>query len=124
MRCITFPAAVAALRNCAEAPDSSPRAVLYAMISAYAELAAAGKGEMKAGDWCGFCKIKSTCRARAKANLEIAQWEFAEPVELVAGRGLRCREGVAAGEHRSGEQGESQHHPPSGGSFAPACRLG
>ena len=47
-----------------------------------AELAAAGKGEMKAGDWCGFCKIKSTCRARAKANLEIAQWEFAEPVEL------------------------------------------
>lgn len=47
-----------------------------------AELAAVGKGEMKAGDWCGFCKIKSTCRARAKANLEIAQWEFAEPVEL------------------------------------------
>lgn len=47
-----------------------------------AELAVAGKGEMKAGDWCGFCKIKSTCRARAKANLEIAQWEFAEPVEL------------------------------------------
>lgn len=47
-----------------------------------AELAAAGQGEMRAGDWCGFCKLKHTCRARAQANLEIAQWEFEAPAQL------------------------------------------
>lgn len=52
------------------------------IVKPTAELAATGGGEMKAGDWCGFCKLKHTCRARAKANLEIAQWEFEDPVEL------------------------------------------
>ena len=47
-----------------------------------AELAAAGEGEFSPGDWCGFCKLRNTCRARAEENLKVAQYEFAPPVEL------------------------------------------
>ena len=47
-----------------------------------AELAANGEGEFCAGYWCQFCRIASTCRARAKANLELAKYEFAPPAEL------------------------------------------
>lgn len=47
-----------------------------------AELAANGKGEFCAGAWCQFCRIASTCRARAEANLELAKFEFAPPAEL------------------------------------------
>lgn len=47
-----------------------------------AELAANGEGEFCAGYWCQFCKIASTCRARAEANLELAKFEFAPPAEL------------------------------------------
>lgn len=49
-----------------------------------AELAAKGEGEFYAGAWCQFCRIASTCRARAKANLELAKFEFAPPAELSA----------------------------------------
>lgn len=44
-----------------------------------AELAYAGKGEAACGQWCGFCKAKATCRARAEANLELARLEFRVP---------------------------------------------
>ena len=47
-----------------------------------AELAANGEGEFCAGSWCQFCKIASTCRARAETNLELAKFEFAPPAEL------------------------------------------
>lgn len=47
-----------------------------------ARQAAKGEGEFYAGAWCQFCKIASTCRARAKANLELAKFEFAPPAEL------------------------------------------
>ncbi|WIK59829.1 DUF2800 domain-containing protein [Actinotignum urinale] len=47
-----------------------------------AELAANGEGEFCAGSWCQFCRIASTCRARAEANLELARYEFAPPAEL------------------------------------------
>lgn len=47
-----------------------------------AELAANGEGEFCAGTWCQFCRIASTCRARAEANLELAKFEFAPPAEL------------------------------------------
>lgn len=47
-----------------------------------AELAANGEGEFCAGSWCQFCRIASTCRARAEANLELARYEFASPAEL------------------------------------------
>ena len=49
-----------------------------------AELAAKGDGEFCAGTWCQFCRIASTCRARAEANLELAKFEFAPPAELSA----------------------------------------
>lgn len=47
-----------------------------------AELAAAGGGEFCPGSWCQFCRIAPTCRARAEANLALAQLEFAPPAEL------------------------------------------
>lgn len=49
-----------------------------------AELAAKGDGEFCAGTWCQFCRIASTCRARAEANLKLAKFEFAPPAELSA----------------------------------------
>ena len=47
-----------------------------------AVLAAAGEGEFAPGQWCRFCKLSATCRARAEANLALAQHEFAPPAEL------------------------------------------
>lgn len=41
-----------------------------------AALAFAGEGEYCCGDWCTFCKAKVKCRARAEANLRLAQYEF------------------------------------------------
>ena len=49
-----------------------------------ADLAANGEGEFCAGTWCQFCRIASTCRARAEAILELAKFEFAPPAELSA----------------------------------------
>lgn len=31
-----------------------------------AEMAYKGRGELCAGDWCGFCKVRAKCKARAK----------------------------------------------------------
>lgn len=50
-----------------------------------AELAANGEGEFCAGSWCQFCKIAPPCQARAEANLQLAQYEFAPPAELSSG---------------------------------------
>ena len=47
-----------------------------------AELAFGGKGEFCSGPHCRFCKVKATCRKRAEANLDLARYEFAEPVLL------------------------------------------
>jgi hypothetical protein len=47
-----------------------------------AELAFRGKGEFCSGSHCRFCKVKATCRKRAEANLDLARYEFAEPVLL------------------------------------------
>lgn len=47
-----------------------------------AELAWNGEGEFAPGDHCRFCKIRSTCRARADENLKMAQYEFAKPAHL------------------------------------------
>lgn len=49
-----------------------------------AKQAAKGEGEFCAGTWCQFCRIASTCRARAETNLELAKYEFAPPAELSA----------------------------------------
>ena len=44
-----------------------------------AALAFAGEGKFCAGEWCGFCKARHTCRARAEANLMLAKHEFKLP---------------------------------------------
>jgi len=44
-----------------------------------AELAFAGNGEFKCGDWCVFCKAKHDCRTRAERNLELAKYDFQSP---------------------------------------------
>ena len=51
-------------------------------VAPRAKLAAKGEGQFNPGEWCQFCNIKATCRARAEKNLEIAQWEFEDPTEL------------------------------------------
>ena len=38
-----------------------------------------GTGEFSTGDWCRFCKARYVCRERAKKNLELAAYEFADP---------------------------------------------
>lgn len=44
-----------------------------------ADLAFAGDGNYLCGEWCGFCKAKHDCRARAEANLELARYDFKRP---------------------------------------------
>lgn len=44
-----------------------------------AQLAYNGEGDFACGDWCRFCKVKTECRARAEANLEMARYEFKQP---------------------------------------------
>lgn len=50
-----------------------------------AKQAARGEGEFCAGDWCRFCKLAATCRARAQTNLALARLEFAPPAQLSDG---------------------------------------
>ena len=47
-----------------------------------AKLAFEGKGEFRCGEWCGFCKAKHRCRARAEENLLMARHEFKLPALL------------------------------------------
>lgn len=47
-----------------------------------AELAYKGEGELNAGSWCRFCKLRTTCRKRAEANLALAQHDFKLPPTL------------------------------------------
>lgn len=58
-----------------------------------AELAYAGDGEFKCGEWCRFCKAKNDCRKRAEHNLELARYDFKLPplleddeIESILGR--------------------------------------
>lgn len=48
-----------------------------------AQMAEEGKGEFfPSEDTCQWCKAKAICKARADKNLEIIQYEFADPNEL------------------------------------------
>lgn len=49
------------------------------VLTPTAELAFAGDGNFLCGEWCGFCKAKHECRARAEANLLLAQYDFKLP---------------------------------------------
>lgn len=53
-----------------------------AVVEPAAKLAIQGGGEFREGDWCRFCAIRGSCRARAQANLEAARMEFKEPPEM------------------------------------------
>ena len=44
-----------------------------------ADLAFAGDGNFLCGEWCGFCKAKTVCRARDDANMELARYDFKVP---------------------------------------------
>jgi hypothetical protein len=44
-----------------------------------ADLAFAGDGNFLCGEWCGFCKAKHDCRARADANMTLARYDFKLP---------------------------------------------
>ena len=50
-----------------------------------AELAYAGEGDFRCGDWCRFCKAKNGCRKRAEHNLELARYDFKPPPLLEDG---------------------------------------
>jgi len=50
-----------------------------------AELAAKGEGEYAEGDWCRFCAIRGSCRARAGANTALEDFGFRLPPELTDG---------------------------------------
>lgn len=47
-----------------------------------AKIAFAGEGELKAGDWCKFCAVKNRCRTLYQKNVELAKYDFQEPVLL------------------------------------------
>jgi len=47
-----------------------------------AQVAFAGDGEFKCGDWCRWCPAKAECRARAEANLALAAYDFQAPALL------------------------------------------
>ncbi|KRU24036.1 hypothetical protein VT91_36850 [Clostridium sporogenes] len=47
-----------------------------------AKLAYEGKGEFCAGDHCKFCRAKAVCKARANKNMELAKYDFQEPITL------------------------------------------
>lgn len=49
------------------------------VLKPIAELAFKGEGEFSAGDHCTFCRAKAVCKARAEKNMELAQYEFADP---------------------------------------------
>lgn len=44
-----------------------------------ASLAYDGAGELQAGDWCKFCKVKARCRALYQKTVEVAKLDFQEP---------------------------------------------
>ena len=49
------------------------------VLNPTADLAFAGDGNFLCGEWCGFCKAKHECRARAESNLTLAQYDFKLP---------------------------------------------
>ena len=47
-----------------------------------ADMAFAGEGELSPGEWCKFCSVKNKCRKLYEQQMEIAKYEFADPVFL------------------------------------------
>tara|TARA_R110000787_G_scaffold97665_4_gene201334 strand:+ start:31337 stop:32548 length:1212 start_codon:yes stop_codon:yes gene_type:complete len=52
------------------------------VVAPTAKKAIAGKGEVKSGSWCRWCKVKHNCKVLANKNIEAAILDFAEdPIE-------------------------------------------
>ena len=51
-------------------------------VAPRAQLAISGSGDMHPGEWCRFCKVRATCRARAEQQLSLARYEFQSPLLL------------------------------------------
>jgi|WetSurMetagenome_2_1015567.scaffolds.fasta_scaffold130644_2 hypothetical protein len=51
-------------------------------LIAKAKDAFAGTGEMNAGQWCKFCKVKNRCKELADYNLQVAKYQFKQPALL------------------------------------------
>lgn len=51
-------------------------------LRSLADQAYKGEGDLNAGSWCRFCKLRNTCRKRAEANLAMAQHDFKLPPTL------------------------------------------
>jgi hypothetical protein len=49
------------------------------ILKPIAELAFKGEGEFCAGEHCGFCRARYTCKARADKNMELAKYDFQDP---------------------------------------------
>ena len=47
-----------------------------------ARMAYEGRGNLAVGEWCKFCKVRSRCRAFNAKNVELAKFEFREPLLL------------------------------------------
>ena len=52
------------------------------VVKPAAKLAAAGEGEFAEGDWCRWCAIRGSCRARAGANTALEDFGFKQPPTL------------------------------------------
>lgn len=50
-----------------------------AVVKPIADLAFKGEGDFKPGEHCRFCRVRSTCRARAEMNMKLACYDFKEP---------------------------------------------
>lgn len=72
------------LSNCStwEVPRENIEKWAKEVLKPAAELAWYGNGDFKAGTHCQFCKAKAECRERAKANMALAAYDFAEPALL------------------------------------------
>lgn len=53
-------------------------------VKPIARTAFAGEGEYRPGEHCRFCRARHVCRARAEANLALAQHDFRAPTDLTA----------------------------------------
>ena len=51
-------------------------------VAPAAKLAAEGKGEFAAGEWCRFCTLRNTCRARASTALAVEDFGMRVPPSL------------------------------------------
>lgn len=85
------------------------------VVKPRAEAAMEENAPCHAGEWCRFCKVKATCRARAEENLVLAKYEFQDPRLLSdeeIGAILKQAAEVAewAGDIRSYAQTEAVEH--------------